>query len=87
MGLCTGQSTVFSWAASCSLTCVCFRAVAAIQFGFAGVAVAPCAIPVTPLGVGIFPQGVNINPIGAYITPIGVNIQPQASLFRLLSCP
>ena len=30
--------------------------IAAIQFGFQGVAVAPCAIPITPLGVGIFPQ-------------------------------
>ena len=30
--------------------------IAAIQFGFTGVGVAPCAIPITPLGVGIFPQ-------------------------------
>lgn len=30
--------------------------VAAIQFGFAGLVVAPCAVPVVPIGVGIFPQ-------------------------------
>lgn len=30
--------------------------IAAIQFGFQGVSVSPCAIPITPLGVGIFPQ-------------------------------
>lgn len=30
--------------------------IAAIQFGFTGVSVAPCAIPITPLGIGIFPQ-------------------------------
>jgi len=55
----------------------CLCAVAAIQFGFTGLSISPCAIPITPIGVGIFPQGININPIGAYITPIGVNVQPQ----------
>ena len=30
--------------------------IAAITFGFSGVSVAPCAIPITPLGVGVFPQ-------------------------------
>ena len=30
--------------------------IAAIQFGFTGLSVTPCAIPITPLGVGIFPQ-------------------------------
>ena len=29
---------------------------AAITFGFAGVSVAPCAIPIVPIGIGIFPQ-------------------------------
>ena len=53
------------------------ESIAAIQFGFTGLSVTPCAVPITPAAVGIFPQGVNINPIGAYITPIGVNIQPQ----------
>ena len=53
------------------------ESIAAIQFGFTGLSVTPCAMPITPTAIGIFPQGVNINPIGAYITPIGVNIQPQ----------
>ena len=30
--------------------------IAAIQFGFAGVVVVPCAVPIVPIGVGIFPQ-------------------------------
>ncbi len=30
--------------------------IAAIQFGFTGLSVAPCAIPIVPTGVGIFPQ-------------------------------
>ena len=30
--------------------------IAAVQFGFQGVSVVPCAIPITPLGIGIFPQ-------------------------------
>lgn len=29
--------------------------IAALQFGFAGISVAPCAIPITPIGIGIFP--------------------------------
>ena len=53
------------------------ESIAAIQFGFTGLSITPCAVPITPTAIGIFPQGVNINPIGAYITPIGVNIQPQ----------
>ena len=51
--------------------------VAAISFGYAGLSVAPCAIPITPIGVGVFPAGVNIQPIGAYVVPEGVNVQPQ----------
>ncbi len=66
---------------------ICLRAVSAVNFGFAGINISPCAIPITPLGVGIFPQGVNINPIGAYITPIGVNVQPQVCLLcQCASC-
>ncbi len=53
------------------------HAVAAISFSYAGLSVAPCAIPITPIGVGIFPAGINIEPIGAYIVPEGVNVQPQ----------
>ena len=30
--------------------------IAAIQFGFSGVSVSPCAIPIVPIGIGIFPQ-------------------------------
>lgn len=30
--------------------------IAALQFFFTGVSVAPCAIPITPVGIGIFPQ-------------------------------
>ncbi|CAL5227028.1 g9922 [Coccomyxa viridis] len=51
--------------------------VAAIQFGFAGLVVAPCAVPVVPIGVGIFPQGISIQPVGVDIAPTGVNITPQ----------
>ena len=36
--------------------------IAAIQFGFSGLAYAPCAIPITPLGVGIFPQVSLLSP-------------------------
>ena len=56
------------------------HAVAAIQFGFQGVSVSPCAIPITPTGIAIVPQGVEINPIGVYITPEGVNVQPQVRI-------
>ncbi|CAL5221431.1 g3619 [Coccomyxa viridis] len=53
--------------------------IAAIQFGFTGLSVAPCAIPIVPTGVGIFPQGINIQPEGFNIAPTGVNIQPQGA--------
>ncbi|CAK0774053.1 hypothetical protein CVIRNUC_004129 [Coccomyxa viridis] len=53
--------------------------IAAITFGFSGVSVAPCAIPITPLGVGVFPSGVNIQPEGFNIVPTGVNVQPQGA--------
>ena len=53
------------------------HAVAAIQVGFTGLSISPCAIPITPIGVAIVPQAVDINPIGVYITPLGVNVQPQ----------
>ena len=59
------------------------ESIAAIQFGFTGLSITPCAVPITPAAIGIFPQGVNINPIGAYITPIGVNIQPQVPSLAL----
>ena len=57
--------------------CVRISAVNAISFGYSGLSVSPCAIPITPLGVGVFPAGVNIQPIGVYVVPEGVNVQPQ----------
>lgn len=58
-------------------------AVAAIQFGYTGLSISPCAIPITPTGVAIVPQGVDINPVGVYITPEGVNVQPQVGVHLL----
>lgn len=52
--------------------------IAAVQFSYTGVGVAPCAVPITPLGVGIFPQGVNIQPEGVNVNPEGQHHTPRA---------
>ena len=49
--LCSNAPTFFA-----TSTNLFQETIAAITFGFTGVGVAPCAIPITPLGVGIFPQ-------------------------------
>ncbi|CAK0759021.1 hypothetical protein CVIRNUC_002665 [Coccomyxa viridis] len=53
--------------------------VAALNFGFTGVGVSPCAIAVSPVGVGIGATGINIAPQGISIAPTGVNVGPTGA--------